>query len=415
MINTKKGIIVLLTLMFLLLMAIPACGQTQLDYNGKGYNNSSGIVLQNGASFFSTGAIANMLGCDVVIEGNTVTLQENNDVLILEVGSKVAFLNGVEKQMSAAPLLVENQVLVPIRFVFESFGATVSWNDLEKKILVNYTETRNGMNAEELIVKSSEKMIEANTYKMFMDMVMNMDMSGQENGEPVEGLQVNTHSNVECWVQYDPLLMYMVQNVEMPGNDQIPAQTLQTEILIKDNAMYMTMPEMGWVKMDMPGLDMEELMSQSMSLDPAAYLKMWGDMGILASIANDSEKDGQNYWIVNYTMGKEILESDYFQQIIQSMSTLGTAEGMDLQSLLNSLDFDLYSSTWINPNTLQTDYMDITGTIKMNIDMSNQGIPGNMSINMFMDGSYSISDYGIEFEVPDVSSAVDFSNMTTQL
>ncbi|KUG03647.1 hypothetical protein ASZ90_018946 [hydrocarbon metagenome] len=409
----RRVVIIPLTLLFLLLMTIPAFGQAQLDFNGKSLDSSGGIVLQDGVSFSSASAIANVLGCDVVIEGETVTMQENDEVLILEVGSKVASLNGVEKQIPGAPLLIDKQIYVPIRFVCESFGAIVSWNDLEKKVLVNYDEKRNGMNAEDLMVKTSEKMLEANTYKMIMDMDMDIDISGQENGGPVENIQVKTQSEVECWVQYDPLLMYMVQNVKMSGNEEIPADTIRTEMLIKDNAMYMSMPDIGWVKMDIPGLDMQELMSQSMSLDPAASLKMWSEMGILASLANNSEKNGQEYWIVKYNMGKEMMESDYFQQIIQSMSSLGTA-GMDMQSLFDSIDFDLNSATWINPETLQTDYMDINGTIKIDMDMSSQGIPGHMAMNMVMDGSYSISDYGIEFETPDVSSAVDYNTLLTQ-
>jgi hypothetical protein len=409
----RRVLIFPFTILFLLLFSLPALADAQLNLNGRDYNNN-GIIIQDGVSYASTNTLVNMLGCDVVVEGNTVTLQENTNNIRFEVGSKTASVNDAEKLMPAAPFWAENQVFLPIRFVAESLGAEVSWDDLNKSVVINYTETRNGLTAEELTAKSSEKMLEANSYKMNLDMDMNIEMSGQDNGTPVEPIKMETKSNAECWVQYNPLVMYMIQKVNIPENNETPATEVQTEMVLKDNIMYMTMPEIGWVKMDLAGLgNIQDLMNQSLSMDPAATMKLLNEMGVYATLANDQELNGQKYWVVNITMGKEMLESDYFKQILQSMAPL-SSEGLDLTKLFNDIDFNLSTSSWINQATLLTDFMSMNGTITMNMDLSQQGIPSTMNMLMDIDGSYTVSDYGKAFDLPNVSEAVDFDTLMTE-
>lgn len=64
----------------------------------------------------------------------TITLKKDGTVLIMTIGSKKANLNGKSVTMSVAPMKVKykdksaTKVLVPTRFVTESFGYTYEWN-----------------------------------------------------------------------------------------------------------------------------------------------------------------------------------------------------------------------------------------------------------------------------------------------
>lgn len=407
----KKILIFPLTVLLLLLFSLPVLADAQLTMNGRDYKTGSSLILQDGLSFAASDVVAGALGCDIAVQGDAVTLQENDTALTFTAGSKTALVNGQEKQMPAAPFLKGNQVFLPLRFVCESLGAEVSWNDPDKKVLISYIETRDSLTAEELILKTSEKMVEANSYKMKFDMDMNMDVAAPDQGAAGEGMKIATSSHGEAWVQYDPLLMYMVQNASIPESQGVPATEIKSEMVLKDNSMYMTMPEVGWVKMDLAGLDIQQLMSKSM--DPAATMKVLKEAGVSTALANDREVNGQSYWVINMAMGKEMLESDYFQQMVQSLSS-AAANGMDMTGLLDSLDFDFNVSTWVNQDTLLTDYMDMKGTMALNLDLPEQEPAAKVTMNMEMDGKYSISDYGTAFEIPDVSGAVDFNTVVSQ-
>jgi N-acetylmuramoyl-L-alanine amidase len=72
----------------------------------------------------------------------TITLKKDSNVLILTIGSKKGNLNGKSVTMSVAPMKVNykdknvTQVLVPTRFVTESFGYTYEWNSAASTVKI---------------------------------------------------------------------------------------------------------------------------------------------------------------------------------------------------------------------------------------------------------------------------------------
>jgi uncharacterized cupredoxin-like copper-binding protein len=337
-------------------------------------------------------------------------MQENQDCLKMTVGSTTAYFNGQEKQMPRAPQYIEGQVYVPVSFVCGSFGASVAWNDAQQTISISYTETRDGMTVEELMAKASQKMVDANRYKMTLDMDMVMDMTAQPTGGNPENVKMQMDSKIDCWVQTNPTLIYMKQNatVNVPGSPLGGLQNVQTEMVLNDSGMYMTMPQLGWVKMNLPGVNMQELMKQSMTQDAASVLQQMKDMGMSISFANDQEKNGQKYWVIDAAMGGDIFKSDYFKQFSK---TLAIPQTGDMQKLFDGMDLNLSYSMWINQKTLYTDFMDLQGNIKMNMDIPDTTQPGHIAMDANIKGSYTMSYFGLAFQVPDVSKAVDFSTV----
>ena len=60
--------------------------------------------------------------------------EEMKTVVVMQVGSKAMFVNGKAYEKDAAPVIMNDRTLVPIRFVTESLGGTVAWNAETKEV-----------------------------------------------------------------------------------------------------------------------------------------------------------------------------------------------------------------------------------------------------------------------------------------
>jgi len=176
----------------------------------------------------------------------------------------------------------------------------------------------------------------------------------------------------------------------------------------------MNMPETGWLKMNLEGLNLEELMKQSMTQDPVAAMKQIKEMGIALTFANDQQKDGKEYWVLNGVMGGDIFKSDYFKGIMQQIPSMD--QDVDMQKILEGMELDFVYSVWIDKATFYNDYMDLAGNIKFNMDIpaTAQSPAAAIDMAMAMQGTYTMSDYGLAFTVPEVKDARDYEDFLAE-
>ncbi|RKP56827.1 copper amine oxidase [Cohnella endophytica] len=79
-------------------------------------------------------SLAQALGIDVSWDSKTKSVRAKGSVnganreVVLRLGQKVAEVDGKPVKLTAAPLIVNEQVLIPLGFFGAQFGATVSWN-----------------------------------------------------------------------------------------------------------------------------------------------------------------------------------------------------------------------------------------------------------------------------------------------
>ncbi|QSZ28301.1 copper amine oxidase N-terminal domain-containing protein [Aceticella autotrophica] len=59
----------------------------------------------------------------------TVTGTRDNKTLQLTIGSKIAKVNGKEKELAVEAQLINGHTYIPLRFVGESFGDEVIWKN----------------------------------------------------------------------------------------------------------------------------------------------------------------------------------------------------------------------------------------------------------------------------------------------
>ena len=65
---------------------------------------------------------------------------KDNNIIMLTVDEKVAKVNGQENILDTAPVIINNKLMVPIRFISETFGFEINWDDSnnQKRVVINY-------------------------------------------------------------------------------------------------------------------------------------------------------------------------------------------------------------------------------------------------------------------------------------
>ncbi|BAL81003.1 stalk domain-containing protein [Caldisericum exile] len=90
-------------------------------------------------------AIVEKIGGSVLWDATNkrVLISVNNKEIDLQIGNNVAKVDGKEIQIDpfnplVKPLIINDRTMVPLRFVAEQIGCTVTWDEKEKKITIEY-------------------------------------------------------------------------------------------------------------------------------------------------------------------------------------------------------------------------------------------------------------------------------------
>lgn len=413
----KKRMIIALTLLFVLMQAMPAWASYNLNINGKSYAPANSPQIEQGTTMVPLDLIARVLGAEVSVSGQTITIKKGANTLIMTVGSNLATFNGSSISLPNQPSIINGNAMVPMRFIYEKFGAKVDWLGESQTIAVKYSEKRQGLSVDEMLAKSNEAMAKLNTYKM--KIAMNMDVKMADSKGKNETMKMD--SQMDFATQQKPILMYgkMIAQVVAPQGQAAGNVPVETEMLFNENGMYMTMPGQGWVKYNTPGLDMKALLEQSGSEDPLNSLKQMKDYGVILTYADDKQKNGKNYWVIKVTMGAESFNKimgDTMKKIPlagnDSNTQDGSAEaGKIMTELLKNMQADIIYDVWIDQSNYQMAYMDLDANLKFKMQIpadEENSNPISVTMDMKEKADYEIYDLGLTFSVPDVSQAIDF-------
>lgn len=97
-------------------------------------------IIENGRTLVPMRAIFEYLGSKVdwYPETQTVIGYRDNMFIKLQIGNKTVYKNGKGYKIEAAPIIKDGRTLVPIRFISQSFGLVVDWDDENRTVLLNY-------------------------------------------------------------------------------------------------------------------------------------------------------------------------------------------------------------------------------------------------------------------------------------
>ena len=93
-------------------------------------------VIYNDRTLVPMRAIFEAFGAKVYWEGETKTITSvlDNTVIVMSIGSNKMYVNDFELEIDAPPILINDYTYVPVRVIAESFDADVAW-DGENKIV----------------------------------------------------------------------------------------------------------------------------------------------------------------------------------------------------------------------------------------------------------------------------------------
>lgn len=110
-----------------------------VSVDGANVNFDSKPVIRNDSTLVGFRAILEALGATVEWdeETRTVTATKDDTVIVLEIGSYTATVNGIEYQLLAAPEIINDRTMVPVRFMSENLNMNVEWNEQLRHININ--------------------------------------------------------------------------------------------------------------------------------------------------------------------------------------------------------------------------------------------------------------------------------------
>ncbi len=422
MLSRKIGNKFLIALLIMLLAAPAAFAgeQVKLIFNGKEYQ--ADITLKDGTTYTSAAALKKIPG--------------------LEVG---------------------NEPIVPIRKLFESQGGSVSWDNDNNQVIVSWREKAGDFTADELVIKYSESLKEANTYKMKGSYQVEYALEGIQDLIEIPDMP-KMEATIEGIFQYEPMAMYMKQIMNMPMDEleelglspeELEAaglgEEMVTEIVWQDNAIYQKNPMSDqWIVQDLAKVEGMPDINELMQITPQQSMEMMNKAGVINVFGEDVEKDGKKYYTI-----KNYIDADSFKKLTEEtlnnfditafIESIGAQSDMDAQEaedfnemfekvfeiILNNINTEYYIDTLIDKETLLPDYMNFDLNMQIDFKQLIEAIAAMeevdeteelskilempISLELKMKGDYQLYDYGADLELPDLSNTISQEEYIQQL
>lgn len=123
-------------------------GNPIIIVNGKEQNNihKAAPIIQNKHTLVPIRTIVEAMGGNANWDekNKEITLSIDNNILKLTINSTTVYLNGEKYIMNIPLVIINSQTMLPIRFIAESFGFEVDWNEANQKItIIKEKETDN--------------------------------------------------------------------------------------------------------------------------------------------------------------------------------------------------------------------------------------------------------------------------------
>lgn len=144
------------------------------------------------ASFINFPATVSLSASDASKTYAAKVDREGNTVISVTAGSKTAYINGEAATLDVAPFVADDTLLVPARFVAESLGTTIAWEQATKTAILEKDSTRLEMQMDNTAVTVNGKaatapvaatIVDNRTYLPFAFVAETFGMTAQWNGD----------------------------------------------------------------------------------------------------------------------------------------------------------------------------------------------------------------------------------------
>lgn len=103
-----------------------------LYYKGAGVSfDVEPYITDTGFTMVPVRGVSYLLNADIAWDGNTqaVTVQKGERTILMTIGSATALVDGKEITLGTPAVIVEGRTMLPLRFLAETLGGTVRWED----------------------------------------------------------------------------------------------------------------------------------------------------------------------------------------------------------------------------------------------------------------------------------------------
>jgi len=163
----KRIILSALVLCVLIAGLLPIQATTIPIYiQGKQVKPDTPPIMQNDRTFVPIRYIAESFGAKVNWNEQIqqVTIDSGNTHIVLHIGNRIAQKNGTDIELDVAPFIKNNRTYVPLRFISETLGHYVDWDATEQAVYIDTDAVYR-----KITVPVGSKNITANVVKVFLD------------------------------------------------------------------------------------------------------------------------------------------------------------------------------------------------------------------------------------------------------
>ena len=140
--------VVLIVLAFMLFVSMSAFSKGESDeigliINGNKIECDVAPEIVNGRTLVPARVIFDNFGADVLWNDSLrqVVISTISSVIIFNIGSKIAYVNGVAFSIDVPPVIVNGRTLIPVRFISERLGYDVVWNGTDRTVNITSSKT----------------------------------------------------------------------------------------------------------------------------------------------------------------------------------------------------------------------------------------------------------------------------------
>ena len=139
MVHTIRSV-ALVVVVVLLLCSIPISASQPISVlvNGRPITMDIPPVIRDGRTLAPLRAIFEALGASVEWDDatRTITSRRKDRTIILQIDNPTARVNNAPIVLSVPPVVIGGRTMVPVRFIAESLGAVVTWNESTRTVTV---------------------------------------------------------------------------------------------------------------------------------------------------------------------------------------------------------------------------------------------------------------------------------------
>jgi hypothetical protein len=114
-----------------LMVAAPSSAQTQISVqlNNNALNLNPPAIERAGRVFVPLRGVFEQMGASVVYENGQINATGHGHTVSLTIGSNQATVDGQNQTLDVAPFIIGASTYVPLRFLSQSLGAQVNWDN----------------------------------------------------------------------------------------------------------------------------------------------------------------------------------------------------------------------------------------------------------------------------------------------